>query len=192
MADSDLKLKGILILQYRKDEDMAAAGLGVARQTAAHFAQLAADKARENVQIGKGPGPHPHRTDHKFHWVDSGLLEHAIHVEENPRVPNGVAEAQVIVDPIDTPDRGVVNYGVYLEFGWVPVLPSGATGHFTRYPFLAPAIAEVTAHLQQDVPIIYRNLFDTASKSGKVNVELMKVDPSVVGEDEIRNKFRKG
>jgi len=78
--------------------------------------------AKRNVTPGRGPGPHPHRTEHE----DTGQLMQSItsDVEVKGSRVVGIVGTNVI-------------YGMFLEVGW-----HSRSGNFYRYPWLAPAMHE--------------------------------------------------
>jgi hypothetical protein len=78
------------------------------------------ETARENVAIGRGPGPHPHISKHE----DTGDLQASI----EKQVGDG-AKGPVLEVGFGEP------YGLYLEMGW-----HSRAGNFFRYPWLIPAV----------------------------------------------------
>ena len=92
--------------------------------------ELVLEKAQDNVKPGKGPGPHPHKQypgwpEHE----DTGQLEDSL-------MTYGPYEEGNNVKAIEIGGDGSVDYGKYLEAGWV----DPRTGTFWQYPYLVPAL----------------------------------------------------
>ena len=102
------------------------------------FGDAILEKAKENVEPGVGPGPHPH-TDHPGwpDWIDTGNLRDSLTTYGPFSVSRNVRAIEIGGD-------GSVDYGKHLEAGW---LSSG--GNFFKYPFLLPA-------LDASIPILPR------------------------------------
>ena len=106
-----------------RSREVAARGDTYANALALVMANDGAREARANVAPGKGPGPHPHKPGSTH--LDGGDLMRSIKVEPEER---GFLKTANITTDLD--------YGVYLEVGWV----NPWTGRFWRYPWLWPAV----------------------------------------------------
>jgi len=98
------------------------------------FAKLTEAKAKRNVKPGVGPGPHPHRTDHGWEWVDTGNLMRDVHYE---MYKAGEKSIGFFVG------AWTLNYGRFLEEGF-----HGPSGRFYRYPWPKPAHDAASREIQ--------------------------------------------
>lgn len=108
-----------------RTREIAEHGRNFAIDFADQMGALTVQYAKESVQPGVGPGPHPHRPSPPFpEHVDTGQLMDSIMMKH---VHMGFLEtAQVFSD---------VDYAIYLELGW-----HSKAGNLWRYPFLLPAM----------------------------------------------------
>lgn len=114
-----------------------------------------------------GPGPHPHVSDgknppHQFTWEDTGKLARSVDAALKGR--GFLKTVEIFVEPVQTEDGRIVDYGTFLEVGWHPVVPTSTgmrvTGNFYAYPWLSKAVAEanmtvlnrIEARLKQGLP----------------------------------------
>lgn len=125
---ADLKVTSNIDVAYRVGRDIQVAFL---RKVGADTAE----KAREFVREGVGPGPHPHRPDAPFH-EDTGRLRRAI-TSAVYKGANGYY-ADIFIDDkqksIRADEATANEYGLWLEVGF-----AGPTGRIFRYPWLSPA-----------------------------------------------------
>jgi hypothetical protein len=177
----DLGLEARFNLEW-KINDIADAGFQAAVDTVEEILLDAKAQAQDNVAPGHGPGPHPHRAEHGFSWIDTGDLAREIDYDMSAeRNANGkwvgVPEGTLIVNPIDT-DRGPIPYGAYLEMGFVPIIqtplgPRRSTGFF-RYPFLAPALYMATARLADRAGIRLRDALIDRERAARKTAAVFK------------------
>jgi hypothetical protein len=104
--------------------------------------------AKLNTLPGRGPGPHPHRTDTGWEHEDTGNLSDAIMWNWEEDTVYTFAQTLVYVDAEMAP------YGHWLELGW-----HGPSGAFYRYPFILPAAEAVAQESDaQRIQPDFRNL----------------------------------
>lgn len=112
------------------------------------WAEQLAEMMRQNVAPGKGPGPHPHRTDHGWSWEDTGAAQRAIGIRRgyvNVGRTGGYAAttdtawmAGVFGDVGNGTGRGGAQpseYLFYLELGY-----HGPSGRRYQYRWCYPAV----------------------------------------------------
>lgn len=114
-----MKLTAQVQLNMRTKE-LQQAGLDFAREYAKELGNLTQEKAQENVAPGRGPGPHPHVTEHD----DTGALRDSIQVRT-------FQQGFMVLSRVETD----LDYGSYLELGW-----HTSSGRFVRYPWMMPAV----------------------------------------------------
>lgn len=105
--------------------EMIAAGRGFAREFVEEVAREAMGYAMRNVDIGKGPGPHPHRPGSEHE--DTGDLRNSIDIR---RGTHGAQETATVYTDLE--------HGLLLEMGWT----NPDSGNHWRYPWLYPAMME--------------------------------------------------
>lgn len=105
--------------------EMVTAGREFAREFVEEVARDAMGLAMRNVDIGSGPGPHPHRPGSGH--IDTGQLRNSINVRRGTH--GGMETATVYTDE---------EYGLFLEMGWT----NPYSGNHWRYPWLYPAMQE--------------------------------------------------
>ena len=124
-----VKIKDNTIGVFRAVQDLGGTVAG-------KYAAMAADKMKENVAPGKGPGPHPHRTKHE----DFGWLMRTIMARRSPDKKAawlvGVFSDKVAAKPAGAGKTPPWKYGMFLEIGWI-----AKNGKRYRYPWLQPALA---------------------------------------------------
>jgi hypothetical protein len=119
-----------------------AMGESFTTEVAAEFGDQVLARAKENTAPGKGPGPHPHVSEH----FDTGTLMENIFADI-AKTANGVT--MHVWTPIE--------YGLWNEAGWTTT-----TGRFIRYPWLSVAVSEV----QKELSSIIRAKADVAFAGG--------------------------
>ena len=124
---------------------------------AAQIGELTLAAAKRNVAPGKGPGPHPHITEHE----DTGYLMEHIFVK--PRRAGFMIYSHVYTD---------VEYGTYLEIGWHTSL-----GKFVRYPWLAPAAEEAKREALKIARQTYRIYFKPGGGKGFIKGKIESGGP---------------
>ena len=102
-------------------ELIKAAGKRGLEETVLAFGEFVQVEAKKNVTPGRGPGPHPHISEHE----DTGALMRAIF---NDLIMEG-DKIRVVVGA-NAPVPGKINYGIVLETG---------SRYMPPYPWLSPA-----------------------------------------------------
>ena len=97
--------------------------------------ELVRDKAKENVEPGKGPGPHPHKEFPSWPTrEDTGKLRDSIKTY-------GPYNISADIKAIEIGGDGSVDYGKHLEVGF-HTKQADDTVNFWRYPWMIPALEE--------------------------------------------------
>ncbi len=122
------------------------------RNAMAAVAAKALEYARENVSPEKGPGPHPHRTDHGWAWEDTEELSKSLRLRFRQK---GFIRIATIFTPLD--------YGMYLEVGW-----RGPSGRHYRYPWLRPAFIRAQSEFPKMVASWMRQAIEKAGGKSEV------------------------
>ena len=135
-----LSVRGEIYVDWRGKE-FKESGEAFAQNFVLDLTIRAEKYAKENVEPGRGPGPHPHRTPHE----DTGALKESISADVD-------VQGSKVIGTVGSN----LDYGRYLEVGW-----RAKSGKFYRYPWLWPAMHRAAREMR-DVARAHKRVFFAA------------------------------